>query len=63
MPQVQLPVFPDGVTHITSEIALSGERKACYFNGHLPVFIQDQPPPSFPALQQPVGDQWQCEPE
>jgi transposase-like protein len=42
MPQVQLPIFPEGVTHITSEIAFEGrEGKVCYFNGHLPVFIHD----------------------
>ena len=42
MPQVQLPVFPDGVTHITSEIAFERrEGKVCYFNGHPPVFIRD----------------------
>ena len=42
MSQVQLPVFPDGVTHITSEIAFERrEGKVCYFNGHLPVFIHD----------------------
>jgi|SRR6266511_3966709 len=42
MPQVQLPVFPEGVTHITSEIAFQRrEGKVCYFNGHLPVFIHD----------------------
>ena len=42
MPQVQLPVFPDGVTHITSEIAFERrEGKVCYFNGHLPVFIHE----------------------
>jgi hypothetical protein len=42
MPQVQLPVFPDGVTHITSEIAFERrEGKVCFFNGHLPVFIHE----------------------
>ena len=42
MPQVQLPVFPDGVTHITWEIAFERrEGKVCYFNGHLPVFIHE----------------------
>jgi transposase-like protein len=42
MPQVQLPIFPDGVTHISSEIAFERrEGKVCYFNGHLPVFIHD----------------------
>lgn len=40
MPQVQLPIFPEGVQAITGEIAF--ERRAgqvYYFNGHLPVFI------------------------
>jgi transposase-like protein len=42
MPQVQLPIFPEGVTHITSEIAFQRrEGKVCYFNGHLPVFIHE----------------------
>lgn len=39
MPQVQLPVFPQGTTHLTAELAF--ERRAdqiTYFNGHLPVF-------------------------
>ena len=43
MPQVQLPIFPAGVTPITSEIAYQCEEgKVCYFNGHLPVFIHDK---------------------
>ena len=43
MPQVQLPIFPQGVTPITSEIAFQWEEgKVCYFNGHLPVFIHDK---------------------
>ena len=40
MPQMHLPFFPDGVEHITAELAF--ERKAgqiTYFNGHMPVFI------------------------
>ncbi len=40
MPQMHLPLFPDGVEHITSELAF--ERKdgrVIYFNGHMPVFI------------------------
>ena len=42
MPQVQLPVFPHGVTHITPEIAFEcRDEKVTYFNGHLPVFIHD----------------------
>ena len=39
MPQVQLPIFPEGTTLITPELAV--ERRAgqvVYFNGHLPVF-------------------------
>ena len=40
MPQVQLPIFPEGVQAITREIAF--ERRGgqvYYFNGHLPVFV------------------------
>jgi transposase len=43
MPQVQMPIFPSGVTHITPHIAFQCEDgKVCYLNGHLPVFIHDQ---------------------
>lgn len=43
MPQVQLPIFPQGVTHITPNIAFQcQDGKVCYLNGHLPVFIHDQ---------------------
>ena len=43
MPQVQLPIFPQGVTHISLEIAFQcQDDKVCYFNGHLPVFIHDK---------------------
>jgi transposase-like protein len=43
MPQVQLPIFPQGVTFISPEIAFQCEGgKVCYFNGHLPVFIHDE---------------------
>src|SRR5947209_8978819 len=42
MPQVQLPIFPEGVTPITSELAFQCQAgKVCYFNGHLPVFIHE----------------------
>src|SRR5262249_60635933 len=39
MPQVHLPMFPAGETHITSELAFE-KRDGCitYFNGHMPVF-------------------------
>ena len=42
MPQVQLPLFPDGSTSINAELAF--ERRAdqvVYFNGHLPVFTHE----------------------
>ncbi len=43
MPQVQLPIFPDGVTNINSEIAFQHkDGKVCYYNGHLPVFAHDR---------------------
>ena len=42
MPQVQLPLFPDGTTHLTPELAFErrGEQ-VVYFNGHLPVFTHE----------------------
>ena len=43
MPQVQLPIFPRGVTPITPEVAFQCEEgKVYYFNGHLPVFVHDK---------------------
>ena len=39
MPQLQLPIFPAGVTEINSQIAI--QKEACrvyYLHGHLPVF-------------------------
>ncbi len=42
MPQIQLPVFPDGVTHITPELAFSNVNgRITYFNGSMPIFIHD----------------------
>jgi transposase len=39
MPQVQLPVFPVGVTHITAELAVQKEDGVVtYLNGTMPVF-------------------------
>jgi hypothetical protein len=43
MPQAQLPIFPEGTTLITRELAF--ERRGdqvVYFNGHLPVFTHPQ---------------------
>jgi transposase len=43
MPQLQLPLFPEGVTHITTELAfLKKDGRVTYFNGHMPVFIHDE---------------------
>lgn len=42
MPQMQLPIFPAGLTAITNEIGFQSEDgKVVYFNGHLPVFHHD----------------------
>ena len=43
MPQMHLPLFPDGVEHITSELAFEKrDGQVTYFNGHMPVFIDDE---------------------
>src|SRR6202790_4972918 len=43
MPQVQLPIFPAGVTHINSEGAFEErDGKVYYFNGHLPGFFHEK---------------------
>jgi len=40
MPQMQLPFFPDGVEHITAELAVEKrDGWVTYFNGHMPVFV------------------------
>src|SRR5215813_3357816 len=39
MPQLQLPIFPDGVTYITNQLAFRRQDgEVTYFNGHMPVF-------------------------
>ncbi len=39
MPQRQLPIFPEGVVHLTAELAVKKEEgMVTYFNGHMPVF-------------------------
>ena len=39
MPQIMLPIFPAGVTHITSELAFKNEDEVVtYFNATMPVF-------------------------
>ena len=43
MPQLQLPIFPEGTTLITPEIAFEcREGKVVYVHGHLPVFQHAQ---------------------
>jgi hypothetical protein len=43
MPQLHLPMFPNGVTHITNELAFEKkDGKITYFNGHMPVFFHDE---------------------
>ena len=43
MPQLQLPMFPAGVTEINSRIAVQKEAgKVFYIHGHLPVFQHEE---------------------
>jgi hypothetical protein len=43
MPQLQLPIFPAGVTEINSRIAVQKEGgRVCYIHGHLPVFQHEE---------------------
>lgn len=43
MPQIQLPIFPIGSTHITSTLAFIREgEQITYFNGSMPVFTHDK---------------------
>lgn len=39
MPQLQLPIFSDGIENLTAEIGFQcREKVVTYFNGHLPIF-------------------------
>ena len=43
MPQMQLPMFPAGVTEINSRIAVEArDGRVCYVYGHLPVFQHEE---------------------
>jgi transposase-like protein len=43
MPQLQLPMFPVGVTEITPHLAFKKEDgQIVYFNGHMPVAMHDE---------------------
>jgi len=42
MPQVQLPIFPEGTTLISAELAFEHrDDQIVYWNGHLPVFTHE----------------------
>ena len=43
MPQLQLPIFPAGLTPLTNDLAFQKENgMVVYFSGHLPVFHPDE---------------------
>jgi hypothetical protein len=43
MPQMQLPIFPAGVTQINNRIAVQEEARTVYYiHGHLPVFQHEE---------------------
>lgn len=43
MPQVQLPIFPEGTTLITAEVGFERrDQQVVYLSGHLPVFTHLQ---------------------
>jgi transposase len=44
MPQLQLPIFPAGVTEINTQIAVQKQGSTVfYIHGHLPVFQHEEP--------------------
>lgn len=43
MPQMTLPIFPDGVIDLSSELAVQKKAgQVVYFNGMMPVFTHDE---------------------
>lgn len=43
MPRLHLPMFPNGVTAITNELAFEQrDGRITYFNAHMPVFTHDE---------------------
>ena len=43
MPQLQLPMFPAGVTEINTRVAVEAkDGRVCYIHGHLPVFQHEE---------------------
>jgi transposase len=43
MPQIQLPIFPEGCIELTSHLAVQvRDGRVTYFYGHMPVFVHEQ---------------------
>lgn len=43
MPQLQLPIFPDGVTEVTANVAFEKQDgQIIYYNGMMPIFMHDE---------------------
>jgi hypothetical protein len=43
MPQVQMPIFPQGSAELTSDLAYQvRDGRVTYFYGHLPVFTHEE---------------------
>ena len=43
MPQVQLPIFPEGITEINANLGFKKEAgQITYYNGLMPVFVHDE---------------------
>lgn len=43
MPQIQMPLFPQGTTELTGDLAFEvRDGRVTYFYGHLPVFTHDE---------------------
>lgn len=43
MPQMQLPIFPAGVSEINNRVAVEAkDGQVCYVHGHLPVFQHEE---------------------
>ena len=61
MPQVQLPLFPEGVTHINANFAFVKEDdRITYFNGNMPVFAHDSDDHrTFKMITAPVLRRWE----
>lgn len=43
MPQLQLPIFPDGVTEVTANVAFEKQDgQIVYYNGMVPIFMHGE---------------------